>query len=206
MNKKQVDKSHYEFSRYMDKARWSSIWHQVDEVAKLKPTTVLEIGPGAGIFKNACAAFDIKVETIDLDPDLGPNHVGSATDLPFEDGTYDVVCAFQVLEHLPYADSLIAFSEMARVARRNVVISLPDAKKIWWYRLHIPKFGELLFSIPRPFSRPVVHEFDGEHFWEINKIDFPLPKVVDDFSEYMPLLKTYRVANNPYHRFFVFGV
>ena len=85
--KKQVDKTHYEFYRYMSKGRWASLWHQLDEVIQLKPSNVLEVGPGPGAFKQMAILFGLAVETIDLDPDLKPDHVGSATALPFADAS-----------------------------------------------------------------------------------------------------------------------
>lgn len=202
---KQVDKSHYEFQRYIDKGRWNSMWHQLDEVMQLKPDSVLEIGPGPGVFKYIAGLFNVNVETLDHDPELKPDHVGSATALPFADNTYDVVCAFQMLEHLPYADALNAFKGMVRVARRNVLISLPDSKKVWPHQFHIPKVGGFKGLMPRPFSKPVKHQFDGQHYWEINKLDFLLTKVLEDFSSVCRLEKTYRVFENPYHRFFIFS-
>ena len=202
--KKQVDKSHYEFERYMSKARWNSVWHQLDEVISLKPEKVLEIGPGPGIFKHTASLFGIKVETLDLDPKLAPDHVGSATALPFADDTYDVVCAFQMLEHLPYENALLAFREMVRVSRRHVVISLPDAKIVWRYQFYIPKFGTFDKFIPRPSRGTQQHQFDGEHYWEISKKGYPLARIIRDFSEYATLLKTYRAQENTYHRFFIF--
>jgi ubiquinone/menaquinone biosynthesis C-methylase UbiE len=201
---KQVDKSHYEFHKYMDKRRWSSVWHQIDEVIRLNPRSVLEIGPGAGVFKNTAYLFGVKVETLDLDPELMPDYVGSATALPFGDGTFDVVCAFQMLEHLPYESALVAFKEMARVSRKDIVISLPDSKAVWRYSLQVPKFGDFKFLFPKPFAKPRVHEFDGEHHWEVGKKDYSLEKVIADFSAVCPLASTYRVHDNPYHRFFIF--
>jgi SAM-dependent methyltransferase len=135
---------------YMNKCRWASVWHQLDEVIQLQPASVLEIGPGPGVFKHMATLFGISVETLDFDPDLKPDHVGSATALPFAEGSYDVVCAFQMLEHLPYSDAQQAFAEMRRVSRRHVVISLPDAKQVWRYSLHVPKFGSFDFLVPRP--------------------------------------------------------
>jgi SAM-dependent methyltransferase len=203
---KQVDKSHYEFTHYMSKARWCSVWHQLDEVIKLKPQRVLEIGPGPGVFKQMGRLFGIHVETLDIDPELNPDYVGSVTQLPFADNTFDVVCAFQMLEHLPYDVSLQAFKEMVRVSGRYVVISLPDAKTVWRYSLHVPKYGMYDVLLPRPRFKIPAHTFDGEHYWEINKQGYLLNKVIADFSQGISLLKTYQVHENPYHRFFVWEV
>lgn len=51
---------------------------------------------------------------------------------------------------------------------------------------------------------PSKHVFDGEHHWEIGKKGYLLKKIIDDLSQKSKLLKTYRVPENPYHRFFVF--
>ena len=63
--KKQVEKEHYRFSRYMTKERWCSIWHQLDEVLRLQPNNVLEVGPGAGLFKALAGNFELKIDTLD---------------------------------------------------------------------------------------------------------------------------------------------
>ena len=73
---KQVEKSHYEFSHYITKGRWNSMWHQLDEIINLKPQSVLEIGPGPGVFKHLAGLFGINVKTLDLDPELKPDFVG----------------------------------------------------------------------------------------------------------------------------------
>ncbi len=202
--KKQVDKNHYDFNRYLSKERWCSMWHQLDEIQKLNPERVLEIGPGLGLFKKVAATLGIEVETLDFDPDLKPDHVGSASDIAFDDDTYDVVCAFQMLEHLPYENSLQVFGEMVRVSRHHVVISLPDARRVWRYQLHVPKFGIHDFLLPCPQLNAPVHEFDGEHYWELNKRGYSLERVIADFSNFSYLVKTYRVLENPSHRFFIF--
>lgn len=127
--------------------------------------------------------------------------------MPFEDSSFDVVCAFQMLEHLPYAESLLAFAEMVRVARSAVIISLPDAAKCWPISIHVPAVGVVNFSIPRPRLRALKHVFDGEHYWEINKAGYSLKQVKNELGQSAPVIlnKTYRVPENPYHRFFVFS-
>ena len=202
---KQVSKGHYEFARYMTEARWATIWHQLDEVIKLSPTRVLEIGPGPGIFKAAANAFGVHVETMDIDPDLNPDYVSSVFAMPFASNEIDVVCAFQMLEHLPYEQALQAFSEMVRVAKKSIVISLPDAKKAWPMQISIPKIGKLKFLISLPYSSPKEHKFDGEHYWEINKKYYELRRIIDDFERSnCKLAYTYRTWGSPFHRFFVY--
>lgn len=207
---KQVDKSHYEFDHYVCKKRWMSIWHQIDEVIRLKPMNVLEIGPGPGLFKAIATVFGVDVETLDIDTELNPDHVASVFDLPFNDNSYSVVCAFQMLEHLLYDYSLKAFTEMVRVSKKYVIISLPDAKRLWRYLFYVPKIGEFNFYIPNVFSNNKEHFFDGEHYWEVNKKGYPLKKIIQDFlvianAYELVLLKSYRVPEFPYHRFFVFA-
>lgn len=204
--KKQVKKSHYNFDKYVNKRRWASMWHQLDEVIKLNPERVLEIGPGPGVFKATAAAVGIHVETLDLDPDLKPDHIAAAEAMPFDDGEFDVVCAFQMLEHVPYETSLAIFTDMVRVARKAVVLSLPDAATRWPIAIHIPGIGMKWGCIPRPRFRAPQHQFDGEHYWEINKAGYPLVKLQDDFSSAASarLINTFRVNETPYHRFFVY--
>ncbi|MEF2072041.1 class I SAM-dependent methyltransferase [Consotaella aegiceratis] len=200
---KQVDKSHYGFQRYMSKARWNSVWHQLDEVIRLKPERVLEIGPGPGLFKATAGLFGLAVETLDIDPELKPDHVGSATALPFADNSFDVVCAFQMLEHLPYDVALQAFREMTRVSRGHVIISLPDAKPVWRYVFYLPKIGNFDWLMRRPFARAEAHRFDGEHHWEINKRGHIVDDVLKDLDRIAPTSRSYRVKEMPYHRFII---
>lgn len=200
----QVSKNHYDFKNYVSKERWASFWHQFDEVIQLAPSSVLEIGVGAGIFKEMASNFGVDIETVDFDPELNPNYVASVTDLPFKDNVYDVVVAFQVLEHLPYDQFLIALNEMERVAARYIVISLPDAETLWRYAFHIPKIGVKSFYIKRPNIGPKEHKFNGEHYWEISKKGYPLSRITNDLKRQgLELIKTYRVPEYTYHRFFV---
>lgn len=206
--KKQVDLEHYRFSRYMQYPRWSSLWHQLNIVAALDARTVLEIGPGPGYFKAVAERMGICVETVDLDSALKPDHVANVTALPFQDNSYGVTCAFQVLEHLPFDMALVALDEMTRVALNHVIISLPDSGRTWRYLLHLPRFGERRILLNRPQFAVPVHAFDGEHYWEINKRGFELGKVTASFLApgKLRLENTFRPFENPSHRFFIFAL
>ncbi len=51
--------------------------------------------------------------------------VASVDALPFPDGAFDVVCALEVIEHLPLEPYGRGRAELARVARRWILISVP---------------------------------------------------------------------------------
>lgn len=201
---KQVDSSHYKFS-YMNPRRWSSIWHQVRELVALAPESTLEIGPGPGIFKVVAAAYGFDVKTLDIDPELNPDYVDSCMEMPFAEGQWDLVCAFQMLEHLPYADSLKTVREMARVTRRYVAISLPDRTPSVRLLCELPVLGlrRLQFNLPNPL--PKTHEFNGEHYWEIGRKGYSAMRIISDFSSVgISLVRNYRSPQLPYHHFFIF--
>ena len=59
------------------------------------------------------------------------------------------------------------------VARYHIFISLPDAKRLWSYKLHIPRMGQDTLHVTRPELHPRAHAFNGVHYWEINKLGYP---------------------------------
>lgn len=84
---------------------------------------VLEVGCGTGLVLKRIEAFASRAEGIDLSPGMLEKarskglrvREGSATELPFEDDSFDVTCSFKVLAHVPEIEK--ALSEMARVTR-----------------------------------------------------------------------------------------
>jgi predicted SAM-dependent methyltransferase len=149
--------------------------------------------------------FGITVQTVDHDPKLNPNYVASITELPFSNYSYDCVCAFQVLEHLPYEQSLQALSEMTRISKNYIIISLPDAKRVLNFSLQIQGRGQRFLHIPIPLILQHENKFDGQHYWEIHKQNYTLKKVINDFCKMkINLRKTYRISEHPFHRFFIY--
>lgn len=199
-----VDPSHYG-RKYDSKRRFLSYWHQIDEALALNPSRTLEIGVGNGFVAAYLRSRGLAVTTLDIDERLKPDVVGSATKLPFEEGSFELVMACEILEHIPYTEALAAFREIRRVASRSAVISLPDATRVLRIEFPIPKFGKIrkLIVIPKLF--PPAHKLTAHgHRWEIGKKDFPLSRVKRDIEATgFTILKTYRVFENPYHRFFV---
>jgi len=113
------------YSRAYYRGRVSSFAHQLSSVFGLEPESVLEVGPGPGIVTEAMRAARIRVITVDLQPELGPDIAASVVDMPVADSAVDVVLCCQVLEHLPFEQFSVALSEIRRVARHGLVMSLP---------------------------------------------------------------------------------
>jgi 2-polyprenyl-3-methyl-5-hydroxy-6-metoxy-1,4-benzoquinol methylase len=117
--------------------------------ARATPESILDVGCGEGVLTaewaerlgdtqvgaDAPRGTGGRVVGIDLDdPKLQaewakrsrPNlefRVEEATSLSFEDDSFDMACATEVLEHVPEPEATLA--EMARVARRHLLVSVP---------------------------------------------------------------------------------
>src|SRR5258706_6379231 len=103
----QVAPEHYGFERYDEAERWMSYWHQIRAVLAVRPKRVLEIGPGSGVFRSYLRAAGVEVNTLDIDTSRDVDYVADITklDTALPAGlTFDAICAFQGLEHLPLDD------------------------------------------------------------------------------------------------------
>lgn len=199
---KQVSKEHYEFQRYITKARFMSFWKQIDEVLKFSPQTVLEIGPGPGIVTHILKQQGIQVTTADYADDVGADVIASVLDLPFKDQSFDVVVCCQVLEHLEFEHFDQALSEIHRVCKTGAVISLPHSGRCWPFSLYLPRVGSIEFAFNLQF-KPRVHKFNGEHYWEVGKRGYSLSKVLGKLKEQFKEVRNYRFVNNTFHHFFI---
>ena len=97
--------------------------------------SLLDVGAGHGVLlAEYQAARGVRGVGIEITPakveyaqscgvDL---RLGTAEKLPFDDGAFDTVVACEVIEHLPFGIYEAALAEMARVARRAVVLSVPN--------------------------------------------------------------------------------
>jgi SAM-dependent methyltransferase len=195
----QVDASHYQFERYVDIKRWSSYWHQLREVLALQPKSVLEVGVGTGINSLLLRQLGCETATLDIDPALKPTHVGSVTAIPLADASYDVVAAFQVLEHLPYERFEACLAGLARRAAPWCLISLP------YFGLHFRlslSFAGLRLSRGFSIPAPVRWKFNGEHYWELGWEHSPRA-VTRTMAKYFEVVSRGFVPENPYHYLWV---
>jgi len=116
-----------------------------------------------------------------------------------------VVSCCEVLEHLPFSEFGNALKEICRVSKKYSLISLPDVTQVYRINLELPRLSKPIKKlIHHPFPRPAEHIFNGEHYWEIGKKNFPLKKIIKSIEDSgFSILKTYRVFEYYYHRIFV---
>jgi 2-polyprenyl-3-methyl-5-hydroxy-6-metoxy-1,4-benzoquinol methylase len=116
---------------------------RIDQAAEsIGAKSVLDVGCGEGVVTERLARLLAPAAVLGVDADDAhlseewrrrsvPNisfATGSAYDLPFEDGSFDLVCAIEVLEHLERPRDALA--EMSRVATDALLLSVPN-EPIW---------------------------------------------------------------------------
>lgn len=152
------------------KELFASYWHQIDEVNRLKPDNILEVGIGNGFVSGYLGRLGYNVTTVDLVKVFKPTVISSILTLPFRSETFDVCLCCEVLEHLPFERFNLALGEFYRVGKK-LIISLPD-RTPWIGIKTVCKWStipEIILSLPNLF--PKQHIFDGQHYWEIGKKD-----------------------------------
>lgn len=191
----------YGFSKYDHKNRWTSYWHQIDEVLGLHPQDVLEIGIGNKVVSNYLKDQGVKVLTLDIDDSLKPDIRASVMEMPLNDNSFDVVLCAEALEHLPFLKFEESLKELKRVSKKNIVLSLPHFGHSIKFSFKIPIIKEKKFAVRLAF--PIKHKFNGEHYWEIGKRGYSLRKIKNILKKYFKIKKEFIPFDNQYHHFFV---
>jgi len=184
-------------------SRWSCYYIQIKKVLQLNPVSVLEIGSGDGIFGWYMKKNGVQYMSCDHADDIESDYKAELGDglLPIENESFNVVCAFQVLEHIPFEKVSSALNELHRVSNKYVFLDIPEYSTHFQFLVKIP-FLPLIakhFTIPRPEK----HEFDGFHHWEISKRGYSRKKVRFLLSEKFVIREEFTILQNPKERFFL---
>jgi SAM-dependent methyltransferase len=179
-------------------------WHQANSVAEFtRPgDKVLEIGPGGGHTTWLLRHWGLDVTTLDFDKSVQPDIVGDITDLECETKSFDCVIAAEVLEHIPFSEFEKALSELKRVCRGHVIVTLPAPFAGISALLNLPgvKPKGLYFGLPYW----VTHNFDGEHYWELGKRGYSLWRIRRLLrSQGFSIVRDFRPAPSRYCYFFI---
>ncbi len=218
-----MDKSYYQEYYHIERSHW---WFRVREKILLsrlrqyiiQPANILNVGAATGRSSQALSSLG-EVVSLEYDPDCvafvrqqtGLDVLqGSVLDLPFEENRFDVVCAFDVIEHVQ--DDQQAVREMIRVCKPGglVMVSVPMYQMLWSahdeINQHFRRYTlKGLASIFRPHNGQILYK------GYFNSLLFPLIALLrifnkrksahtSDFASY----KTEGAANKIFY--FIFGI
>lgn len=141
-----MQSEYYREYYYLERNNW---WFKArekileDQIKKLFPgrnnARILNVGAAFGASTiwlqqfGSVVSVEISKECCDfVNEHLGLNFIqGSITSLPFKDGEFDLVCAFDVVEHVE--EDRLAISELHRVCKQGgyVFTTVPTFKFLW---------------------------------------------------------------------------
>ncbi|MDH4028064.1 MAG: class I SAM-dependent methyltransferase [Nitrospirota bacterium] len=156
--------------KYNSRVRWLSYWYQISETLDSSPDNVLIIGKGSGITENSINILSenrIKIVTIDINDAVNPDVAGDVISLPFRDNSFDAAICCQVLEHIPFDRFPAALSEISRVAKKRIILSVPHKRKHLKLAVSIPFLGDKQLIIKSPLTKRYCSS--KQHFWEIGR-------------------------------------
>ena len=151
--------------------------------------------------------FGFDLTTCDFDKDLNPDFVADIRKLPFDDNSYDVILAHEILEHLPWCDVDKALGELHRVTKKYVNISVPYSaisfELVFTFPLieKIVKRDSINLAIRIPqFFRKI--KFVSEHYWAIGRKDYPIGKIRKLLRKRFKIIKEVKPVLTFRHHFF----
>ncbi len=185
-------------NRYETRRRLELIFGRLLRDVPLEGVLLLDAGSGGGHFSQAAAQRGARVTSLDMGLQLlaqvarrceSRRCVGSVLELPFRDGSFDVVLSTEVIEHTE--DPRAALAELARVVRPGGRLVVTTPGRLWQpvvraaTALHLrPYNGNENFSWPASARRTLesagirvegcfgfnflplfVPVFDGLHRW-----------------------------------------
>lgn len=158
---------------------------------------MLDVGCGEGYYVRDAMNEGINAYGIDISTHAIENALaevkdritfGSITEIPFADEEFDVMTAFDVIEHIHPKDTLNVVAEIRRVLKPdgNIIITTPNSNFVGWVsdlthiNLRPPKFWKLILE---------EHNFKVQMFYVLSVLKYymknhiPMPDSIEFLVE-----------------------
>ncbi|MBK3518557.1 methyltransferase domain-containing protein [Carboxylicivirga marina] len=141
--------------------------------------SILEVGIGSSFTYNYLKSKNYNIISMDIDADKKPDIVANivSDDLP---ANIDTILAFEVFEHIPYDEYMLALKKAKDSGVKKLIISMPLNIKVWFdfdIRLHV--FGRIAFQIATRRNKLTTNH----HHWEIGYQKYRFNKIKQDITE-----------------------
>ena len=188
----------------LEERRFTSTQLQIASVTDLGDTvsSILEVGPGSGFFTMFTKSLGYSVKTADIKPWSDPDYLGDVRELDIEE-TFDLVAAFEMLQHLPYPELAPTLKKLAALSSRYVFLSIPARVHRVGFSIDIPGLvaprrlglgwlrGLHLISLKWEWPRAAdlnEREWTGRddywnpHYWEVGRKSYPRARVLGEIE------------------------
>lgn len=208
----------------LDQRRFSSTRIQITSVTDLgdSVSSILEVGPGSGYFASIVKSLGYKIKTADIKSQFNPDYLGDfrKVDIPER---FDLVAAFEMLQHLPFPELSSTLKKLARMSNRYVLISVPARVHRFELTLQVPTLvsprrlglgwlrgrhsASLTWEWPRG-KDPSEESWKGRndywnpHYWEVGRKSYPRSRLLSQIE--LSGLRVLWYKYNPLHTYHLF--
>lgn len=203
----QVSSNMY-YERYDNLDRFISYYHQIEAVRPFKGARILEVGIGNKTVTNYLRQHRYDITTCDFDKDLYPDNIADIRSLPFEDGSFDAILAYEIMEHIPFNDVPKALMEFARCTSNYVVMSVPYSAAVFELHtnLRLPRMsGKWHFALRLPYfmKRISIGGRNKEHYWELGRRSYSKKAFRVILRRCFDIEHEYSAPYDTYHYYFI---
>lgn len=143
-----LEEAYYEQESFWDSTNIrESDYKRVSDIMASIPSdvkSILDVGCGGGVFANR--AKDVIKSIVAVDRSRSalkyvevPCALGDISHLPFKDSSFDLVTCLEVLEHIPLVNYSLALSELSRISKKYIIVTVPYKENIKSKRVECPK-------------------------------------------------------------------
>ena len=204
------------------KKQWASVFYQISEIANLNISSILEVGGGTNLNRHIFQYLDknIDYKVCDVKEDYKPDYLCDFQKLEL-DGQFDLVCAFQILEHNPLENLENILVKMRSLSKKFVLISVPFNGQVLGININFRLFGRAFYFSKTFISKSITtkktdikkiedrvkqnpEEKYEPHYWEIGRKEMSKLR----FNSYLKklnfkIVKEYHNEIFPYHLFYL---
>lgn len=161
-------------------------------------SNLVDIGCGNGVFLNYLANERKEIKSLGVDRSETAlkylkveKLLGSIEKIPLDDNSFDCVTCLEVIEHIPFNNYKLALSELARVAKKYLIVSVPFNENLEENRNQCPECKSI-FNIElhfRSFDKAKMNNlFLDFGFQQIKTITFGKQKFLKGHKAYSNLM------------------